>query len=134
MGFSPVFSRRFLLRAIAVTLIVLGSHDVSAATAQESQKAVLITGASTGLGRMTAETLAAKGYFVYAGARKAEDLEALDAIENIQSVRLDVTIQSEIDAAVQTVIDGNRGQGRGRGSEDRGGQPYRFGLSDLRRP
>jgi NAD(P)-dependent dehydrogenase (short-subunit alcohol dehydrogenase family) len=109
MGFAPVFSSRFPLRAIVVALIALGSHDVSVAGAQESQKAVLITGASTGLGRMTAETLAAKGYFVYAGARKAEDLEALDAIENIQSIRLDVTIQSEIDAAVQTVIEGNRG-------------------------
>ena len=58
---------------------------------------------------MIAETLASKGYFVYAGARKAQDLEALNAIENIQSVRLDVTIQGEIDAAVDTVSNGGRG-------------------------
>jgi NAD(P)-dependent dehydrogenase (short-subunit alcohol dehydrogenase family) len=58
---------------------------------------------------MIAETLASEGYFVYAGARKEKDLLALNAIGNIQSVRLDVTVQSEIDAAVQTVKDGNRG-------------------------
>src|SRR5690606_6372181 len=36
-------------------------------------KAVLVTGASSGLGRTIAEKLAASGYYVYAGARKAED-------------------------------------------------------------
>jgi len=66
-------------------------------------KAVLVTGASTGIGRMIAETLAAKGYRVFAGARKQSDLDALNAISNIDAVRLDVTSQSEIDAAVDWV-------------------------------
>jgi NAD(P)-dependent dehydrogenase (short-subunit alcohol dehydrogenase family) len=70
---------------------------------------VLVTGASTGIGRKTAELLASRGFFVYAGARKAADLAELDAIENMQSIRLDVTIQEEIDAAVETV----RAEGRG---------------------
>jgi NAD(P)-dependent dehydrogenase (short-subunit alcohol dehydrogenase family) len=74
-----------------------------------SQRAVLVTGASTGIGRKTAELLASRGFFVYAGARKAADLAELDAIENIRSIRLDVTIQDEIDAAVETV----RAEGRG---------------------
>jgi NAD(P)-dependent dehydrogenase (short-subunit alcohol dehydrogenase family) len=78
-------------------------------TAGDTQKAILVTGASTGLGREIAETLAAKGYFVFAGARKEKDLEALNAIENIRSVRLDVTVQAEIDAAVQLINDENRG-------------------------
>jgi NAD(P)-dependent dehydrogenase (short-subunit alcohol dehydrogenase family) len=73
------------------------------------QKAVLVTGASTGIGRNIAERLAREGYFVYAGARKDKDLAALSDIENIQGVRLDVTIQSDIDAAVATVNAGNRG-------------------------
>jgi NAD(P)-dependent dehydrogenase (short-subunit alcohol dehydrogenase family) len=102
-------SARLYLRAMIVGLIAFLSHGSLPAAAQASGQAVLVTGASSGLGRATAETLASQGYFVYAGARKAEDLEALDAIENIQAVRLDVTIQSEIDAAVQTVIDGGRG-------------------------
>ncbi len=73
------------------------------------QKAVLITGASSGIGRKIAETLADNCYFVYAGARKQQDLDALDAIDNIQSVRLDVTVQKEIDRAVQEI----RAEGRG---------------------
>ena len=74
-----------------------------------AQRAVLVTGASTGIGRNIAETLAANGHFVYAGARKATDIAELTAIENIQGVRLDVTIQEEIDAAVRLVEKGGRG-------------------------
>jgi len=74
-----------------------------------NQKAVLVTGASSGIGRNIAETLAKKGYFVYAGARKQKDLDTLNAINNIQAIRLDVTIQSEIDAAVKTVEKAGRG-------------------------
>ena len=66
-------------------------------------KAILITGASTGIGRHLAESLAGKGYHVYAGARKDEDLAELDAIDNITAVRLDVTKQDQIDAAVGLV-------------------------------
>lgn len=80
--------------------------DTGSAT---EQKAVLVTGASTGIGRMIAEVLAENGYFVYAGARKQRDLDALNEIENIQAIRLDVTKQDEIDAAVQIVRDGGRG-------------------------
>ena len=55
------------------------------------------------------EVLSENGFFVYAGARKAEDLERLDAMANVKSVRLDVTMQREIDAAVALV----RAEGRG---------------------
>lgn len=70
---------------------------------------MLVTGASSGIGRKTAELLAAKGYFVYAGARKDKDLEELGAIENVQAIRLDVTKPDEIEAAVKTVREGGRG-------------------------
>ena len=73
------------------------------------QKAVLVTGASTGIGRKITELLAARGVFVYAGARKEKDLKELDGIENVQSIRLDVTIQEDIDAAVATVTKEGRG-------------------------
>jgi len=75
----------------------------------DTQKAVLITGASSGIGRRTAELLAAKGYFVYAGARKAKDMEELNALENVQAVRLDVTVPSDIAAAVKTITEAGRG-------------------------
>ena len=48
-----------------------------ATTTATAQKAVLVTGASTGIGRKLTEKLAADGYYVYAGARKEEDLKAL---------------------------------------------------------
>jgi NAD(P)-dependent dehydrogenase (short-subunit alcohol dehydrogenase family) len=73
------------------------------------QKAVLVTGASTGIGRKVTERLAADGYFVYAGARKQADLEALSKIRNVQGIRLDVTMQQDIDAAVVTIRKAGRG-------------------------
>jgi len=73
------------------------------------QRAVLVTGASTGIGRKITERLAAEGWFVYAGARKDADLAELDAIENVDSLRLDVTKPDEIAAAVETVTKAGRG-------------------------
>lgn len=96
-------------QAKTVIALLLAVLLPTIAAAQESQKAVLITGASTGIGRNMAETLAAEGHFVYAGARKQADLDQLNAIENIQAIRLDVTVQEEIDAAVETI----RKEGRG---------------------
>jgi NAD(P)-dependent dehydrogenase (short-subunit alcohol dehydrogenase family) len=72
-------------------------------------KAVLVTGASTGIGRKITERLAAHGYFVYAGARKDSDLQALSALQNVQPVRLDVTKPQDIAAAVATVKQAGRG-------------------------
>jgi len=79
------------------------------APARNSQQAVLVTGASTGIGRRITERLAADGYFVYAGARKDKDLEELNTIKNVQAVRLDVTKPDEIAAAVETVTQAGRG-------------------------
>ena len=94
----------FLLATIGVSPAVLAD-----ASRSEAQQAVLITGASSGIGRNLAESLASEGYFVYAGARKQADLDALNKIANIQAVRLDVTKQDEIDAAVATVLAGGKG-------------------------
>lgn len=96
---------------LATLLLIFVSLPVTADSHSEenAQKAVLITGASTGIGRRMTELLASKGYFVYAGARKQKDLDALSALDNVQGVQLDVTIQEEIDAAVETVRKGGRG-------------------------
>ncbi len=94
-----------------ITFCWLGLAGVLVANAahHEEQQAVLVTGASSGIGLRIAEVLADNGFYVYAGARKPEDLERLDAMENVSSVRLDVTKQDEIDAAVDFV----KSQGRG---------------------
>ena len=75
----------------------------------EEQKAVLVTGATSGIGLRIAEELAANGYFVYAGARKQEDMDRLNKMENVEAVRLDVTVQDDIDAAVTQIRDAGRG-------------------------
>lgn len=105
-----MFERIIVLTAI-IAVAILGSPQSSFAEAADdsSQKAILVTGASSGIGLNIAKTLAANGHFVYAGARKQADLGALDKIPNIQSVRLDVTKQDEIDAAVETVRAGGKG-------------------------
>lgn len=100
--------RGFFKLAVAA-VVLLAANGSFAEHHAEEQKAVLITGASTGIGRHATETLAAKGYFVYAGARKQADLDALNEIPNVQAIRLDVTKQDEIDAAVETVRKGGRG-------------------------
>jgi len=79
------------------------------AAAQPAQKAVLVTGASSGIGRKITEVLAAKGYFVYAGARKDSDLAELNRMDNVEAVRLDVTSQADIDAAVARIGGAGRG-------------------------
>ncbi len=104
-------SRSAVRLYVGTFLLLVLQVSISFAIAAESpaHKAVLVTGASTGIGRNIAERLASAGYFVYAGARKDKDLEALSAIENIQGVRLDVTIQADIDAAFETINSGGLG-------------------------
>jgi NAD(P)-dependent dehydrogenase (short-subunit alcohol dehydrogenase family) len=89
--------------ALATSSLTAGAAD------HADPKAVLVTGASTGIGRNITERLADEGYFVYATARKTKDIEALNAIDNVEAIRLDVTDQAEIDAAVATVKAGGRG-------------------------
>lgn len=92
---------------LALLLIVAAS--LGAQQTPAAQKAVLVTGASSGIGRKITETLASQGYFVYATARKPEDLAELSKIRNVQSVKLDVTLPNDIAAAVETVRKGGRG-------------------------
>lgn len=96
------------LIAALVLLCVLTPMHVTHAQSNE-QKAVLITGASTGIGRNMAETLANEGFYVYAGARKQADIDALSAMENIEGIRLDVNVQEDIDKAVAHIRRSGRG-------------------------
>lgn len=103
---------RFRLFLLTLSFLSAGLPMLDAAAADpegNGQKAVLVTGASTGIGRKVTERLAGEGYFVYAGARKDADLQALGAIKNVQAVRLDVTNAQDIAAAVDVVTKGGRG-------------------------
>jgi NAD(P)-dependent dehydrogenase (short-subunit alcohol dehydrogenase family) len=100
---SPIFA------AVVVFLVLTGYAPALIADDATNQKAVLVTGSSSGIGLKITEKLSANGFYVYAGARKKADLERLDAMDNVSAVRLDVTVQEDINAAVEFV----RHQGRG---------------------
>jgi NAD(P)-dependent dehydrogenase (short-subunit alcohol dehydrogenase family) len=100
---SRVAATLFLLLSLAPLTYAAEALDTN------HMKAVLVTGASSGIGRKITERLAADGYFVYAGARKESDLQALGAIKNVQAVRLDVTKPEDIEAARKVIEHGSRG-------------------------
>jgi len=68
-------------------------------------KTVLITGASTGIGAAAARHMAAKGWRVFAGVRKAADGDALKAgaSGDLRPIILDVTKPDQVAAAVDMV-------------------------------
>jgi NAD(P)-dependent dehydrogenase (short-subunit alcohol dehydrogenase family) len=85
-----------------VTKDVAGiGRDVSLAPV----KSVLITGASTGIGRASALRLDAEGWRVFAGVRREEDAESLGqaASERLLPLNLDVTDTGQIAAASERI-------------------------------
>jgi NAD(P)-dependent dehydrogenase (short-subunit alcohol dehydrogenase family) len=67
-------------------------------------RAILVTGASTGIGHAAALRLAEAGFTVFAGVRKESDAREKDALhENIRPVLLDVTNAENIAAAFAVV-------------------------------
>jgi NAD(P)-dependent dehydrogenase (short-subunit alcohol dehydrogenase family) len=69
----------------------------------EPNGAVLITGASTGIGEATALRLQQAGFRVFAGVRKPEDGDRLRAAGVTVIQPLDVTKPEDVEAAVKTV-------------------------------
>ena len=74
-----------------------------------SERSVLITGCSSGIGRECARGLAGRGYRVFATARREEDVAAL-AKEGLEALQLDVDDSGSIDAALAEVLDRTRGR------------------------
>ena len=73
---------------------------------------MLVTGASSGIGRATTARLADAGHVVFAAARRASALDALAAEHpNARPVVLDVTDQTSIDRAVERVQAATDGRG-----------------------
>mgnify|MGYP006277859667 CR=1 FL=1 len=67
-------------------------------------RTLVITGASTGIGRAAAEYLAKRDWTVFAGVRKQADADALAPAEgDLRPLMLDVTEPDSIAAAVATV-------------------------------
>ena len=70
---------------------------------------ILVTGASTGIGRSITELLSSRGYTVFAGARKEADLASLGKLAYTTPLRLDVTSTE----AIQGVVDRFHGEDKG---------------------
>jgi len=64
-------------------------------------KVILITGASSGMGKITAKTLSFSGYIVYAGTRD-KDIKNDDT--SLKNIYIDVTKTDSINNAVNTII------------------------------
>ena len=94
-----------------------------------SSRSVLITGCSSGIGRVAADTLRERGYRTFATARRAEDVERL-AADGHESLRLDLTDARSIDAALDEVLD--RTSGRLYGLFNNGGFGQPGAVEDLR--
>jgi NAD(P)-dependent dehydrogenase (short-subunit alcohol dehydrogenase family) len=73
----------------------------------KARRSVLVTGASTGIGRATAFGLMERGYRVYAGVRRDRDADALRSHghELLIPVILDVTDESSVRAAHTWIVD-----------------------------
>jgi len=67
-------------------------------------KTILITGASTGIGKTIAAYFQALGWNVAATMRKPEEETELIELENIKCIRLDVTDEASIKSAIDETI------------------------------
>ena len=68
-----------------------------------NQKAILITGCSTGIGLCCAQQLKARGYRVFASARKVEDVKMLQKL-GLESLQLDLASSESIQTAVEQIL------------------------------
>ncbi len=66
-------------------------------------KVILITGASSGMGKITAKQLIAQGYTVYAVARRLEAMQDLEALGG-HPMQMDVSRQEDIRRVVDEII------------------------------
>ncbi|MBI4510458.1 MAG: SDR family NAD(P)-dependent oxidoreductase [Deltaproteobacteria bacterium] len=64
---------------------------------------VLITGTSSGIGRATAQFLAERGYFVYAGVRQKAHLQIWEGVKNVKAMLFDVRRDDEINQVVEQI-------------------------------
>ena len=67
------------------------------------KKIVLITGASSGMGKQTAQYLASCGFIVYAATRTPNKLDDIKQ-EDLIPIKLDLTTQDTINSVIQIIV------------------------------
>lgn len=68
-----------------------------------TKKVILITGASSGMGKETARTLILNGHTVYAVARRIDQMQDLEQLGG-HALQMDVTQENDIQKVVDTII------------------------------
>lgn len=66
-------------------------------------KVALVTGASSGIGAMTAKSLAQEGFTVYGAARRVDKMEELKK-EGIRPISLDLTKEESMVKCIETIL------------------------------
>lgn len=68
-----------------------------------SEKVALVTGASSGIGEVTARKLQELGYMVYGAARRVDRMQGLESA-GMHTLAMDVTDDASVTAAVEQII------------------------------
>ena len=91
--------------ALAAVLLLVADRAASPAYLVHTEGAIVVTGASSGIGRATAIDLAARGFIVYAGVRKQQDAEDLRGykLNGLRPVILDVTKADDIQKLAEMI-------------------------------
>ena len=96
-----------------------------------SERTILITGCSSGIGLASAREMKARGWRVFATARKPEDIARLKEKEGIESLYLDYAEPHSIEAAAEHVLAATGGKLTALFNNGAYGQPG--AVEDLRR-
>lgn len=84
---------------------------MTATSAEDGRRrSILVTGASSGIGRAAAETLAARGWRVFATARRESDLADLSGVAGVEPVFLDLADPASIEACARHVLEATNGR------------------------
>jgi NAD(P)-dependent dehydrogenase (short-subunit alcohol dehydrogenase family) len=109
MVFQYVLNGASLAVAVALIMMAIDFYSCPVYVVHKTGT-IIISGASTGIGRHAAEELAERGYHVFAGVRNEKDQKDIANmnVSTLHPLMLDVTSQNSCEEAVRTVTEFNR--------------------------